>query len=653
MLLPLTSGHGFNIRIKPRPLASMPRALASTTGSGTADAALNDDAWKVRGERGVSFVTGEAFYRAESCAGRDLAVLVAALHRRRTGRLRVLDVMGGSGMRGARYFAQADADEVWVNDGNMDLHYAVVYNMCSAAGLPVPWVQAGCATAATAWPAAVARDGMAGLGPSDQAATAATSEGGKVSGRSLRDLASHWEGLAQRLRLAGLARDVWQWDVPRPTGSCAEALRPGQLLTPAVMDAAADSKATACGLTGGESGGSGSSSSSRSNVPGPSSYRNLGLTEAQLEEEPTGRHRRIRISHADANRLLTNCYMRESYYDLVDVDSFGSETMHFPAAIDAVRYGGLIYLTSTDGFTTSGKRPARGLAAYGSYARATPWANEQGLRMIIGSAVREAAARGVTLTPVFSLYSYHGPVFRVMLRATRSAEWPAHHYGFIGHCFVHGDNYVVGWRQLGKATCRCEARGRRPTHGPPNAVRGMETANSTTVTSRGTGMDANDVPSSACTSPSSPRGIHGHTRSRELDSRSSKAGRLGDPGQTEDSWDSGAEDGPATATQLVISGPLWTGPLHDAAELQAMAAEAARRGWTGFGLDVAAAPNLQNRVKSRCVCACTRRQNLPLKAHFKSADIARYCFMGKGARGQLGLSWLLRGVYGGGIFVGV
>ncbi|EFJ44766.1 hypothetical protein VOLCADRAFT_42766, partial [Volvox carteri f. nagariensis] len=309
--------------------------------------------------------SGEAFYRAESCPGRDLAVLAAALHRERTGCLRVLDVMAGSGMRGARYFSQADADEVWINDGSTDLHDAMVYNM------------------------------------------------------SERD---------------------------RPPGSSA---------------------------------------------------------------------RRIRISHADANRLLTSCYMRELYYDVVDVDSFGSETMHFPAAIDAVRYGGLLYLTSTDGFTSSGKRPARGLAAYGTYARATPWANEQGLRMIIGAAVREAAARGVTLTPVFSLYSYHGPVFRVMLRATRSAEWHVRHYGFMGHCFVHGDNYTVSWPDLGTATCRCETRGRRPA--------------------------------------------------------------------------------PGTGTPLVLAGPLWTGPLHDKAELRAMAKEAARRGWAGFGLDETAAPHLQNR----------------------------------------------------------
>lgn len=52
---------------------------------------------------------GGAFFRPESCAGRDLAVLAAALHKRRTGRLRVLEACCGSGMRGARYLAQASA----------------------------------------------------------------------------------------------------------------------------------------------------------------------------------------------------------------------------------------------------------------------------------------------------------------------------------------------------------------------------------------------------------------------------------------------------------------------------------------------------------------------------------------------------------------
>lgn len=49
---------------------------------------------------------GDAFYRAESAQGRDLAVLAAAVYKQQHGQLRVLDVMAGSGMRGARYIQQ-------------------------------------------------------------------------------------------------------------------------------------------------------------------------------------------------------------------------------------------------------------------------------------------------------------------------------------------------------------------------------------------------------------------------------------------------------------------------------------------------------------------------------------------------------------------
>ncbi|GLC35987.1 hypothetical protein PLESTF_001246700 [Pleodorina starrii] len=562
---------------------------AATAADASAAAALSS-AWELRKERGVAFVTGEAFYRAESCAGRDLAILAAVLQRQRTGRLHVLDVMAGSGMRGARYLTQADADEVWINDGSTQLHDAMVYNMCTAAGLPVAGLseashlREGVGFAPEAPAGATEAGALGGLGPGQRPMghDVAASEPEPFGAQSLRDLAAGWEAQAQRLRLEGLSRDVWQWDVQRlaraehapslPASTAAAEANEGAL---GVSGSGGDRQK--CGSASGQARGGGIRDG---DIGGNRSAGGcVGLGNEQTKDSFSGR--RIRISHADANRLLTNCYMRESYYDLVDVDSFGSETMHFPAAIDAVRYGGLLYLTSTDGFTSSGKRPARGLAAYGSYLRATPWANEQGLRMIIGAAVREAAARGVTLQPVFSLYSYHGPVFRVMLRAIRSAEWPAHHYGFMGHCFVHGDNYTVGWRGLGAATCRCEARGRRrpagpPTHGPVSAG-GCDAPGSTEAGSSAEGGSRANGGGGACS---------GATVREQVGTAVGPAAAVG------------GGDATGASTPLVLSGPLWTGPLHDEGELRAMAAEANRRGWTGFGLDAEAAPHLRNRAKS-------------------------------------------------------
>lgn len=44
-----------------------------------------------------------------------------------------------------------------------------------------------------------------------------------------------------------------------------------------------------------------------------------------------------------------------------------------------------------------------------------------------------------------------------MLRATRSSA-ALQHYSYVGHCFVHGENYRVGWRGLSQAWCRYEGR---------------------------------------------------------------------------------------------------------------------------------------------------------------------------------------------------
>ncbi|KAG2446177.1 hypothetical protein HXX76_000770 [Chlamydomonas incerta] len=455
--------------------------------------------------------------------------------------------MSASGMRGARYLAQAEADEVWINDGSPDLHEAMVFNMCTAAGMPppAPLLASGASQQHGEGRSSTSSGSGSSIGRGHDESLAASSAepgGGGQPGveaegeDALRQRVAAWSAQAQVVKLEGLARDVWQWDLPplpAPQAAASPSEDAGQG-TAATSGRGIDADHTSSGGGDGvDTRGAGSSSAD----PADASVSG----------------RRIRISHVDANRLLTNCYMRESYYDLIDVDSFGSEAMYFPAAIDAVRYGGLLYLTCTDGFTSSGKRPERGLAAYGAFPRALPWSNEQGLRMVIGGAVREAASRGVMLTPVFSLYSYHGPVFRVMLRARRSGEWASQHYGFVGHCFLHGDNYTVGWRDLAGAVCRCESRGRRQPVQVPMADSAAAAA-----------PGAHDAVTSSCSDSSS--------------SDSSSSSSSGKP--------------------LVLSGPMWTGPLHDGEELRAMQAEAEARGWQGFGMSADDAPFLRDRKKS-------------------------------------------------------
>ncbi|KAK9077975.1 hypothetical protein SSX86_002032 [Deinandra increscens subsp. villosa] len=164
---------------------------------------------------------------------------------------------------------------------------------------------------------------------------------------------------------------------------------------------------------------------------------------------------RWKVSHSIANRVLAEKYVEREFFDFIDVDSFGSDSSFFRCALDTVKLGGLLYVTSTDGFSSGGHRPNHSLAAYGSYIRPLPYSNEIGLRMLIGGAIREAAVLGYYVSPLFSYYSYHGPVFRVLLRLNRGKPPHGIHYRFIGYCESCGHSQAISWDKLGQTRCPC------------------------------------------------------------------------------------------------------------------------------------------------------------------------------------------------------
>lgn len=61
--------------------------------------------------------------------------------------------------------------------------------------------------------------------------------------------------------------------------------------------------------------------------------------------------------NSDANKVMTERYLEKDYFGLVDVDSFGSDSSFLRAAIGAVKLDGLLYITSTDGYSSGGHRP--------------------------------------------------------------------------------------------------------------------------------------------------------------------------------------------------------------------------------------------------------------------------------------------------------
>ncbi|CAD6272357.1 unnamed protein product [Miscanthus lutarioriparius] len=267
-------------------------------------------------ERGVSFDPGSAFYRSDSAAGRDLAVLAATLHRCRgrpdpSAPFLCLDAMCGCGVRALRYLAQAGADFVWANDAS-------------------------------------------------------------------------------------------------------EALRPVILA-------------------------------------------NLARFERSSPAAEAGRRSWV-VSHNDATRLLSERYLRREYFDVIDVDSFGGDAAYVRAALLALKIGGLLYLTSTDWRSARGYGSRSSLSSYGAYVRPMPYPNEVGLRMVLGGAAREASLLGFHITPIFSYFAYHGPIYRVMVQLCNGKDDGISNYGFICHCKSCGQSQTFGFDELGQISCGCTDR---------------------------------------------------------------------------------------------------------------------------------------------------------------------------------------------------
>ncbi len=173
---------------------------------------------------------------------------------------------------------------------------------------------------------------------------------------------------------------------------------------------------------------------------------------------------RYRLTHQDANAVFFDCYQRRDFYDLIDIDGFGSPMPTLSTALWAVKLGGLLYLTSTDGRATSGHAPDRCLQTYGACARSHPAVHEQGLRLLLGAVMQQATARGLTAQPVFSFY--RGEVNRVMVQISRQATWHSTHYGFLAYCHACGQFQTVAWKKLGRLSCQCGAPSPPVVSGP-------------------------------------------------------------------------------------------------------------------------------------------------------------------------------------------
>jgi tRNA (guanine26-N2/guanine27-N2)-dimethyltransferase len=165
---------------------------------------------------------------------------------------------------------------------------------------------------------------------------------------------------------------------------------------------------------------------------------------------------RYQITHRSTQALLYESIAMGQRFDLIDLDGFGNPSAFLGAGLQALRFGGLLYVTSTDGRSISGQLPHQSMSQWGTFARSHPAVHEQALRILLGSLHQQATALGYGINPIFSLYA--DKVWRVMVQLLPKARvWPPKQpiaeYGFLGYCHGCGGFQSVDWRSLGRVTC--------------------------------------------------------------------------------------------------------------------------------------------------------------------------------------------------------
>ena len=174
----------------------------------------------------------------------------------------------------------------------------------------------------------------------------------------------------------------------------------------------------------------------------------------------------LRTTALTAQKLLADCLMREERFTLLDLDAFGCPACLVPLALEALCFGGVLYLASTDGRSPTGHDRQGAIRSLGASARAHPASWEQALRLQIAMVAKAAWALGRGVRPLFSFSE--GRTFRTAVELLRRPEpGEERQLGLLAHCHGCGDQHSQSLLQLRQwPACAC---GEDP---PPLAVSG-------------------------------------------------------------------------------------------------------------------------------------------------------------------------------------
>ncbi|MCS7245614.1 MAG: hypothetical protein RMJ38_05755 [candidate division WOR-3 bacterium] len=128
----------------------------------------------------------------------------------------------------------------------------------------------------------------------------------------------------------------------------------------------------------------------------------------------------IKITNMDAKKFLLESAINGNRFDVIDLDSFGSPSEYIFSAVLALKIDGLVYFTSTDGFTLCGLKKEASIRNYGVHTINSKFCHELGARVVISQFMKCAGNLSMHFEPVITLYD--GYAWRIALRLKKGVE---------------------------------------------------------------------------------------------------------------------------------------------------------------------------------------------------------------------------------------
>jgi len=155
------------------------------------------------------------------------------------------------------------------------------------------------------------------------------------------------------------------------------------------------------------------------------------------------KRKKVKVVHGDANLLLRKKVYSKEFFDVIDLDPFGSPAPFLESAISALKNQGILMATATDLGPLTGINHRACIRKYFSNPLRTSYSRELGARILIGFICRIAARNNVGIEPLLTYSSRH--FIRVIVKTVRkvsASDKSLENIGVCLHC------YNCGYRRL-------------------------------------------------------------------------------------------------------------------------------------------------------------------------------------------------------------